>query len=114
MTFKLNPYYSPEEFGLEIVGEVIWDDDPYQFDFSVVWEHKETGEYYTARDSGCSCPTPFESFNSLEDLEGPFSAPSVVVVRLYEIFEDNWQDADEKSRARFAITEIAERLLRTA
>lgn len=64
-----NIYYSPEKFGLEVVGELEYSDAYYQFDTRVVWRHKESGQFYTARDSGCSCPTPFEDYTSIESLE---------------------------------------------
>ena len=64
-----NPYYNPEEMGLEIVAQIDYSDGSYQFDYRIVWRHKETGKLFTARDSGCSCPTPFEDFPTVEDLE---------------------------------------------
>lgn len=63
-----NVYSSPEDFGLEEVTEVDWYDDSYGFDLTVVWRHKETGQLYWASDSGCSCPSPFEGYNGIEDL----------------------------------------------
>lgn len=63
-----NVYYSPEEFGLEVVGEIEFSDGDYQFDTRVIWKHS-SGKLYTARDSGCSCPSPFEEYNKLEDLD---------------------------------------------
>lgn len=62
-------YYSPEKFDLEPVAEIDYSDGYYQFDYRVVWRHKPTGQLYTARDSGCSCPSPFEDYNALSDLE---------------------------------------------
>lgn len=67
-----NIYYSPEKFGLETVGEIHWTDEPYQFDFTVVWKAGK-GKYYIASDSGCSCPSPFEDYNSVESLDGPMT-----------------------------------------
>ncbi|WP_367137995.1 hypothetical protein [Saccharothrix sp. HUAS TT1] len=63
-----DPYNQPEKFGLTSVAEVHWDDDSYQFDFMVVWYDAE-GKLYWATDSGCSCPSPFEDYRSLESLE---------------------------------------------
>lgn len=65
-------YHQPEKFGLEQVTEIDYSDGSYCFDTRVVWRHKETGKLYTARDSGCSCPSPFESYNSIESLS-PFN-----------------------------------------
>lgn len=64
-----NPYYQPEEFGLVPIAEIDYSDGFYQFDTRVVWRNTESGEIYTARDSGCSCPIPFENFETLESLD---------------------------------------------
>jgi hypothetical protein len=61
-------YYSPEKHGLEIVAEHDFSDGCYQFDLRVVWKDKK-GRLYTARDSGCSCPSPFEDYPNVESLE---------------------------------------------
>lgn len=73
-----NIYYNPEQFGLEVVGEVEWSDENYQFDTTVVWRDKETGVIYYASDSGCSCPTPFELDNRDSIIE---------MVRLQELID---------------------------
>ena len=57
-----NIYYSPEEFGLTPFAEFEYSDGCYQFDTRVVWKDKQ-GVLWTARDSGCSCPTPFEDYH---------------------------------------------------
>jgi hypothetical protein len=67
MSYEKNAYYHPEALGLTLVAELEYSDACYQYDTRVVWE--KDGALYTARDSGCSCPTPFENYNSLESLE---------------------------------------------
>lgn len=60
-------YGQPEHFGIQTIGEASWHDESWEFDFTVVWQSKEDPTlFYWARDSGCSCPSPFESFTSLE------------------------------------------------
>ena len=61
-------YYQPEKFNLESIGSVDIADS-YEFNIIAVWKHKPTGKLYWAQDSGCSCPTPFEDYTSLEKLE---------------------------------------------
>jgi hypothetical protein len=61
-------YYSPENYGLEIVGEIEWSDASYQFDLTVVWRRKLDGQLFYADDSGCSCPSPFEDFKGVNHL----------------------------------------------
>lgn len=62
-------YCNPEEFGLTTVGQIDWDDrDDYGFSMTVVWKDKD-GKLYWAFDSGCSCPSPFEDFHDINQLE---------------------------------------------
>jgi hypothetical protein len=68
MSYDCNPYYNPEALGLETVAELEFSDMSYQFDTLVVWKHKDSGKFYTARDSGCSCPTPFEEYCGIDKL----------------------------------------------
>lgn len=60
-------YYQPEKFGLKIVGEINDPQASYSFNDLVVWQH-EDGRLFYAEDSGCSCPSPFETYNSIDDL----------------------------------------------
>jgi hypothetical protein len=53
---------------LETVAELEFSDMNYCFDTRVVWKC-ENGVLYTARDAGCSCPTPFEEYTSVDLLE---------------------------------------------
>ncbi|MFA5152732.1 MAG: hypothetical protein WC554_09250 [Clostridia bacterium] len=66
--YEMNPYYNPEKCGLQLVYSYDRDDEPYQFNLVALWKHLATGKYYVGEDSGCSCPTPFEDFNSLADM----------------------------------------------
>ena len=65
---RYNVYYNPKRFGLEPVAEIDYRGN-YDFDKRVIWRHAETGLLYTGRDSGCSCPPPFEDYGSLESLD---------------------------------------------
>ena len=62
-----NLYYSPEQFGLEMMS---FEDDTlsYEFDILAFWVNCD-GVVYSASDSGCSCPVPFEDYHSLCELE---------------------------------------------
>lgn len=79
--YRHDPYHQPEEFGLTPVA-LLEDNEPYEFDILQVWKH-DTGMFYWARSSGCSCPAPFEDFVSLDDLE---------VLDNYWAFEDEVLD----------------------
>lgn len=64
-----NLYYNPEDFDLELVTEHELDDEAYQFNVVAVWRNKSTGQLLWATDSGCSCPSPFEDYSELAQLE---------------------------------------------
>lgn len=64
----MDVYYSPEKFGLTPIAEIDYSSGHYEFDIRCVWKH-ENGKLLTARDSGCSCPSPFEDYSDIESLE---------------------------------------------
>lgn len=61
-------YHQPEKFDLKPLGDISWDSEPYQFDYTVVWQDTQTGALFYASDSGCSCPSPFEDYTSRDKL----------------------------------------------
>lgn len=61
-------YYNPEAFDLVPFGELEMTEPDYSFDILMVWRHTPTGDLYWAQDSGCSCPSPFEDYHSIEQL----------------------------------------------
>jgi hypothetical protein len=88
--FETNLYYHPENSDLETVGEVEWTEPCWSFDLTVVWRDS-TGMFYWGSDSGCSCPSPFESIR-LEDLERGSSFD------VADYFEKRLMDLEERSR----------------
>lgn len=62
-----NVYSTPEKFGLTIVEVVDQPGLSYEYNTAVLWQDAG-GNYYWARDSGCSCPIPFEDYRTLADL----------------------------------------------
>lgn len=56
-----NPYYNPEKLDLELIS--FYEDGlSYEYNTLCFWATKD-GHVYTASDSGCSCPTPFENYS---------------------------------------------------
>lgn len=54
----MNPYYDPEKLELDMICF----DEPdmsYEYNTLCFWATKD-GQIYSASDSGCSCPIPFE------------------------------------------------------
>jgi hypothetical protein len=89
MGWDNNPYYNPEKWGLKIFDSVEREDLIYEFDMFVIWEH-EDGRVFWGGDSGCSCPTPFEDVNSLDQLEAGTLAEACAVRD--EVLEE-WRNA---------------------
>jgi hypothetical protein len=71
-------YYDPEQYGLTTVGEISFDDGSWQFDMGVVWWHPERHVFFYAEDSGCSCPSPFEDYHSVESLGQPLNLSALI------------------------------------
>lgn len=67
-----NIYYSPQDHGLEVVGEFDWSEPDWSFDMCVVWKERR-GRYWVGNDSGCSCPSPFEDVYDVNELDGPYT-----------------------------------------
>jgi len=57
-----NVYYEPEHFGLEMVDSLDEAHLSYEYNTLIVLKHKDSGRVFSAQDSGCSCPTPFEGY----------------------------------------------------
>lgn len=58
MKTKVNPYYNPETFGLEMIS---FEDRNSCYDYNTqCFFATADGLIYAASDSGCSCPVPFE------------------------------------------------------
>jgi len=76
MSWDDNPLYHPEKHGLTLVAEVELSEPCYSFDTLAVWRGPKG--YYMGTDSGCSCPTPFESYNGVEDMTGPLTVDGIL------------------------------------
>jgi hypothetical protein len=74
---NMNPYYNPEAMGLEPIAELD-EDEAYQFHIVAAWLgtitetfkgiRSTTYKIFWAADSGCSCPSPFEDYKTIQDL----------------------------------------------
>lgn len=52
---------------LDVRRRVSLTEESYQFDERIIAKHVD-GRWFTARDTGCSCPIPFEDYQQLSDL----------------------------------------------
>src|SRR5690242_7877071 len=80
----MGPYYEPESYGLTIVAQIDTSES-YSFDMVVVWRD-HYGRLWGAHDSGCSCPTPFESVKYPSDMS-PIRAVGDLAPLLNQISE---------------------------
>lgn len=102
-----NVYYNPEQFGLEQVAQIDYSDGCYCFDYRVVWRHTETRTLYSARDSGCSCPTPFEDFHKIEDLQ-EFGNGEWIIREAKEEASGDWYHGDPADSFIRAVGDLAD------
>lgn len=67
-------WYGMDRFdGLIPVAEIELAEPDYSFDLLGIWQAADTGAYYLSTDSGCSCPSPWES-HTKDHLTGPLTA----------------------------------------
>ena len=88
-----NPYYDPEELQLELLSY----DEPhlsYEYNTLCFWA-TEDGRIYSASDSGCSCPTPFENYEGDTQKEVLQKLERVGSVEQAESIFDSWNKYDE-------------------
>jgi hypothetical protein len=76
-------YSSPKKHGLEIFGEANQEDMCYAYNKFVIWKTKE-GKYFYGDDSGCSCPSPFEEYRSIDNLYPVYNKEQLLTAI------DNW------------------------
>lgn len=60
-------YYNPENFGLLMLSMLEESGLSWEFNMFGVWRDADSNLYYGV-DSGCSCPSPFEDFTSVDSL----------------------------------------------
>ena len=66
-----NPVDAPEKHGFTWVQTLDLEFEPWQYYMLAVLSNDEG--YWLTTDSGCSCPSPFES-TTVDDLTGPLTA----------------------------------------
>jgi hypothetical protein len=87
---KHNPHYHPEKLGIKEVLTIDENDQGYDFNTLCFFAH-EDGRIFSAQDSGCSCPTPFEDFEgaTIDDCKLTLVTSYSQALRIYtEWFED--------------------------
>lgn len=87
-------YYGDLPDGVTFIGDIEWDDEAYQFNMTGIWKTKR-GEYWIGDDSGCSCPSPFEDFHSVDDLDGPHNKASLRSALEYRLSEGHCRSEAE-------------------
>ena len=85
---RINPHYNPEKLGLEMLS-VEQPDMSYEFNILCFWSTGD-GRVFTAQDSGCSCPTPFESYDGETQKEVLQKLERIGSVQQAEYTFDSW------------------------
>jgi len=107
VSWDCNVWAHPHKFGLEAVGDIEWGEPCYSFDTTIVRRDKD-GQMYYADDSGCSCPSPFEDFDSIASLTGCTVAE--LQQHLEERVETSYLNDGEKDQARMDIANLMARV----
>lgn len=94
---KINPYYDPHKLSLEMISfhepGLSW-----EYNTLCFWA-TEDGRVYSASDSGCSCPTPFEQYEGEDEKEVITKLERVGSVEQGESIFDSWNNFyEEKNR----------------
>lgn len=63
-----NVYSSPENHGVRLLEVASKSGLSYRYNMAILVEELTTKNQYFARDSGCSCPAPFEKFKNVQDM----------------------------------------------
>lgn len=94
MSYDDNPVYNPEKYGVEFVasGDISYVD----YGFYIFGVVRNDEGYFLSTDSGCSCPSPWES-HTMESFTGPMSADMVraEVLSLWKVVSDYDGKPDE-------------------
>jgi len=61
-------YSDPESFGLEVFATLYEPNMSYEFNMFAVWIDRENRKLFYGSDSGCSCPSPFEKVQCIQEL----------------------------------------------
>lgn len=106
----IDVYYTPEKFGLEIIGYVEWGSGGYEYDRTTVWQQTSTGRLYYGDSAGCSCSTPYEGWG-IDDLTVAPNGTVIVAVLVARNSEEKGKQSWVYEYSRESeIALIAERL----
>jgi hypothetical protein len=64
---RVGVYNDEQSNDLKLLDYIDYSNGDYRFDYRAVWVGSD-GRLWTARDSGCSCPSPFEDTRELDRL----------------------------------------------
>ncbi len=98
--------------GLKQVASIEMSQPNYSFDTLACWWDPDTEGFYFAKDSGCSCPCPFENHTTPDKFEGPFTRNEARFKFLNSELPE-WEDqsylprfVDDKTSAAKAVAEF--------
>jgi len=99
---KINPYYNPEKLGLTCESF----DEQLSYEYNTLcFFFTDDGRVYSAQDSGCSCPIPFENY------EGETQEEVLRMMDRVGSVEQGMREYDSfQSAFRYKHTDVSERL----
>jgi len=108
---KPDLYNQPEYFGLQFIGSLQWGEPEWDFDITAVL-HDGEDKFYVISDSGCSCPSPFEGYTSLDKVKPKtkWDAIRELTESLQHFTEHSYKTEDEKNKAVIDVTNICGKL----
>ena len=111
---KANPYYHPESLGIVEVFEAEDADLSYEFDIFLLFVHSD-GRVFSAQDSGCSCPTPFEDYEgtTIEECGLKLVTSVSQAVSLYNKWAEQVYSRNSVSKSEGDVRAFAEKHIKT-
>lgn len=102
----MTPYHDPAKFGLTMVGSIDFR-DAYEFDIVAVFRDQQ-GRLGYLKDSGCSCPVPFNDMGA-GDLT--LCTPAELQTVLQERAQENTWSEDESGRYDASIADLMKKVV---
>lgn len=90
--YEDNPFYYASKFDLELIS-FERSSGSYEFD-TIAFGATKDGQIYTAWDSGCSCPTPFEDYEGTTREQVLAGLERVGSLEQAEAAFDSWNQND--------------------
>jgi hypothetical protein len=106
-------YSAPKNFNAEIIGSVDTA-GVYEYRILLVMKDKTTGKLYYEVEFGCSCPSPFELYNSVTELREIVSADEFAVAARNYIKTSEYATLSDREYVERLISSVQSRMRKRA